>query len=157
MVFVTYDGPVEASIAKRLCYDLDLNVNGEVERLNKLPIKYMFKKEDQEAVNARILLDDRVRAMRLPPLKPRVERFRIDTRLLVYARRKDLPVRITTRGGEVLEGSIDWYSYFEIKLRFGKNAPAVVLFRHAVYDFEIPGKYPSPQRRAQQSSRYAPR
>ena len=142
MVFETYDGPIEALIARRLCYDFDLNVNGEIERLNKLPIKYMYKKADKTLVQRAVQYNERVRNQRLEPIKTRSERFRINTLHLAYARKKERLIRVTMRGGEALEGWIDWYSYFEVKMRLGKKTPSVVLFRHAAYAFEMEGGMP---------------
>ncbi len=161
MVFETYDGPVEAVIARRLCYDLDLETNGEIERLNKLPIKYMYKKADEAAVKRGARYNERVRAERLKPIKARAQRFRIDTRQLAFARKKERLIRVTMRGGEVFEGWIDWYSYFEIKMRLGKKSPSVVLFRHAAYAFEMEGGMPSrnnqPRHNRSAPSDYRPR
>lgn len=161
MVFETYDGPVEAVIARRLCYDLDLETNGEIERLNKLPIKYMYKKADETAVKRGARYNERVRAERLKPIKARAQRFRIDTRQLAFARKKERLIRVTMRGGEVFEGWIDWYSYFEIKMRLGKKSPSVVLFRHAAYAFEMEGGMPSrnnqPRHNRSAASDYRPR
>ena len=161
MVFETYDGPVEAVIARRLCYDLDLKTNGEIERLNKLPIKYMYKKADETSVKGGIRHNERVRAARLEPIKARAERFRIDTRQLAFARKKERLIRVTMRGGEVFDGWIDWYSYFEIKMRLGKKSPSVVLFRHAAYAFEMEGGAPPrnsrPRPNQSRPSDYRPR
>lgn len=161
MIFETYDGPVEAVIARRLCYDLDLKTNGEIERLNKLPIKYMYKKADETSVKRGIRYNERVRAARLEPIKARAERFRIDTRQLAFARKKERLIRVTMRGGEAFDGWIDWYSYFEIKMRLGKKTPSVVLFRHAAYAFEMEGGAPPrnsrPRPNQSRPSDYRPR
>ncbi len=112
MIFETYEGTIEAVVQKRLTYDLDLIVDGEKSRLNKLPIKYMFKEKDGDGVRGNLTYDDGLRAQSLDPIKPRKERMQIDTRQLAFARQHRLPIRITLRGGEVFTGLIDWYSHY---------------------------------------------
>ena len=145
MVFETYDRTIEAIVLKRLVYDLDLLVNGEKERLNKLPIKFMYKKKDEEAVRQGLQYNDEVRAKNLQPVKQRDKRFKIDTRELAFARQNRIPIRVTLRGGEVFTGTIDWYSHFEIKMSLGEDA-SVVVFRHAAYDFALVGAQMPPHR-----------
>ena len=142
-MFQTYDRAIEAVIVKRLTYDLDLLVDGEKERLNKLPIKYVYKKKDEPGVTANLTYDDAVLAKKLEPIKPRKERMQIDTRQLAFARQHHLPIRITLRGGEVFTGLIDWYSHYEIKMSVSEDV-SVVVFRHAALDFELVGK-PAPE------------
>ena len=139
MIFETYEGTVEAIVQKRLTYDLDLIVDNEKVRLNKLPIKYMYKKKDGDGVRGNLALDDKLRAKGLDPIKPRKERMQIDTRQLAFARQHRLPIRITLRGGEVFTGLIDWYSHYEIKMSVAEDI-SVVVFRHAALDFELVGK-----------------
>ena len=140
MVFQTYEGPIEGTITKRLCYDFDLLVDGEKERLNKLPIKYMYKAKDVDLVKTHMGTDAQVEGKTLPPIKARLERFQIDTRHLAYARQNDMSIRITLRGGEVFTGTVDWYSHFEVKLTLDPDDEgSVVVFRHAALVFEVVG------------------
>ena len=140
MVFVTYEGDVEGVIFKRLCYDFDILVDGEKERLNKLPIKYMYKTKDVDLVKNHMDADAAVVGKALPPIKARLERFQIDTRHLAYARQNDAHIRITLRGGEVFTGTVDWYSHFEVKLTLDPaDEGSVVVFRHAALHFEVVG------------------
>jgi sRNA-binding regulator protein Hfq len=140
MVFVTYEGDVEGVIFKRLCYDFDILVDGEKERLNKLPIKYMYKTKDVDLVKNHMDADAAVVGKALPPIKARLERFQIDTRHLAFARQNDKAIRITLRGGEVFTGTVDWYSHFEVKLTLDPDDEgSVVVFRHAALVFEVVG------------------
>jgi len=160
MIFQTYDRPIEGVVVKRLTYDLDLLVDGEKERLNKLPIKYMFKKRDGEEIKKGLEVDDALRDKKLEPIKPRKERMQIDTRQLGFARQHRLPIHVTLRGGEVFTGLIDWYSHYEIKMSLTEET-SVVVFRHAAHHFELVGK-PAPEsqggaRDRQRRDRGAPR
>lgn len=148
MVFVTYEGPVRGTIHKRLVYDLDINTGEEKVRINKLSIKYCYKAADEEAVLKYLAVDEALRAQNLQPVKPRKERFQIDTRHLAMARQKKLPLKIVLRGGEIFTGPIDWYSHYEIKLSLGNEEGAVVVFRHAAYDYEVIGAPRETQRRS---------
>ncbi|MEO2006457.1 MAG: hypothetical protein ABGY41_20440 [Candidatus Poribacteria bacterium] len=140
MVFATYDGTVKGVVTKRLCYDFDVLVDGEKERLNKLPIKYMYKEKDTDLVTGHVAMDDAILGRALPPIKARLERFQIDTRHLAYARQNDAHIRITLRGGEVFTGTVDWYSHFEVKLTLDPaDEGSVVVFRHAALHFEVVG------------------
>lgn len=136
MAFVTYDAAVEGVLYKRLVYDLDIMVGEEKVRINKLFIKYCYKQEHADIVSQFLQWDAAVRAQSLPALKPRKERFQIDSRHLALARKNKWPIRLTLRGGEVFQGPIDWYSAFEIKMNLGERG-SVVLFRHAAYDFQL--------------------
>jgi len=139
MVFVTYDGPVRGTLLKRLVYDLDVNTDDGKVRINKLQIKFCYKAADEEAVNKHLVIDEALRAQNLQPVKPRKERFQIDTRHLAIARQKKLPLKIVLRGGEIFTGNIDWYSHYEIKLSLGGEEGSVVVFRHAAFDYEVIG------------------
>ncbi|MBM3214087.1 hypothetical protein FJZ36_04150 [Candidatus Poribacteria bacterium] len=142
MVFVTYDGAVEGTLHKRLVYDLDVNTNGEKTRINKLQIKYCYKAPDVEVVQKHLTYDEGVRSQGLTAIKPRKERFQIDTRHLAVARQKKLPLKIVLRGGESFTGNIDWYSHFEIKMSLGTDEGSVVVFRHAAHSYEVIGAPP---------------
>jgi sRNA-binding regulator protein Hfq len=139
MVFVTYDGDVAGVVAKRLVYDLDVLAGEEKVRINKLQIKFCYKQQDAEIVAKHLQHSEAVRAQSLPPIKPRKERFEIDSRQLAHARQKRLPIRVVLRGGEMFTGMIDWYSYYEIKMSLGEDEASVVVFRHAAHAFEVIG------------------
>jgi sRNA-binding regulator protein Hfq len=142
MVFVTYDGPVRGTLHKRLVYDLDVNTGDEKVRINKLQIKFCYKTADEATVMKYLVVDEAVQAQKLPPVKPRKERFQMDTRHLAVARQKKLPLKIVLRGGETFTGNIDWYSHYEIKMSLGSEEGSVVVFRHAAFTYEVIGAPP---------------
>lgn len=156
MVFVTYDGSVRGTLHKRLVYDLDINSAGEKVRINKLQIKFCYKAADEETISKFLAVDEGVLAQNLPPVKPRKERFQMDTRHLAVARQKKLPLKIVLRGGESFTGNIDWYSHYEIKMSLGGEEGSVVVFRHAAFTYEVIGAPPlrdAPYRRPMERSR----
>jgi len=66
------------------------------------------------------------------------ERYKIRGQRLKRARAEQLGIRLVLRGGEIIEGSIDWFNPYEIKVEFSSGGN-VIVFRHAAYDFAILG------------------
>lgn len=139
MVFETYSETMECIIAKDLKFDLCLLCGEETKQIEKLNIKYCYKKEYEQAVKAAIQYDEGIKTQCLQVIEPMRERYKIRGQRLKRAKAEQLKIRLVLRGGETLEGTIDWFSPYEIKVEFplGGN---VIAFRHAVYDFAILGQ-----------------
>ena len=140
MTFELYDGKISAIIIRRFTYDLDLLINGrERKRINKLDVKYCYKRSHESKVLSEISSDEEVKAMNLQPTENKAERFQIDDQVLLQCYRERTPVTLTMIGGETFSGMIDWFSKFEIKIEF-PSRKSIVAFRHALHDLKADGQ-----------------
>ena len=137
MVFELYGERIEGIISRRLTYALAVvSVNGEVNHLEKLNIKYMYKQEEMAQVVQDIEVDTDLKAQNLISIVHKSERFQVDDRVLVRCWKKKNPVRLTLRGGEILTGVIRWFSQYDMKMLLAHGGN-VVVFRHGLHRFEI--------------------
>lgn len=137
MVFELYGEHVEGAISRRLTYTLDVAlVHGAVRRIEKLNIKYMYKRDESPQVVQDIEVDADLRAQNLVSVARGSERFHVDDRVLARCRREKIPVRLTLRGGEIIIGVIDWFSQYEMKILL-IHGGSVIVFRHGLHKFEI--------------------
>lgn len=136
MVFELYGGHIEGIINRRLTYTLVLLTDGEAHHLEKLNIKYMYKKDDTSHVVQDIEVDAELQAQDLVSIVHKSERFQVDNRVLARCRKEQIPVRLTLRGGEIITGIITWFSQYEVKM-FLAHGASVVVFRHGLHRFEI--------------------
>ena len=84
MVFELYGEHIEGIITRRLTYALAVvSVNEEVHHLEKLNIKYMYKREEMTQVVQDIEVDAGLKAQNLISLVHRSARFQVDDRVLV--------------------------------------------------------------------------
>ena len=137
MVFELYGEHIEGIIRRRLTYALAVvSVNGEVCHIEKLNIKYMYKRDEMPQVVQDIEVDTDLKARNLVSITSRSERFQVDDRVLARCRREKIPVCLTLRGGEVITGIIRWFSQYDMKmiLAHGGN---VIVFRHGLHNLEI--------------------
>ena len=137
MVFELYGEHIEGIITRRLTYALAVvSVNGEVQHLEKLNIKYMYKREEMAQVVPDIEVDAELKAQNLISIVHKSARFQVDDRVLVRCCKKKIPVRLTLRGGEIITGVIRWFSQYDMKMLLAHGGH-VVVFRHGLHRFEI--------------------
>ena len=137
MVFELYGESIEGIISRRLTYSLVVvSVNGEVHHLEKLNIKYMYKRNEMSQVVQDIEVDAGLKAQGLISIVHRSERFQVDDRVLVRCRKEKIPVRLTLRGGEIITGVIRWFSQYDMKMLLAHGGN-VIVFRHGLHRFEI--------------------
>ena len=136
MVFELYRGHIEGIINRRLTYTLVVLTDGEAHHLEKLNIKYMYKKDEMSHIVQDIKVDAELKAQSLVSIVHKSERFQVDNRVLARCRKQKIPVRLTLRGGEIMTGVIAWFSQYEIKM-FLAHGASVVVFRHGLHSFEI--------------------
>ena len=136
MIFELYNETIaEARIIRLMRYFLTLLVNGETRNINKLDIKYCFKQSDVCKIRPFIEYNERIRNKNLLPIVDKAERLSVDTGLIAKCYRENRPVTISLRGGEIISGTIDWYSKYRIKVRLPSHR-SVVTYLHAYYDFK---------------------
>ena len=138
MVFETYTQSIPCTVKKNMKYELDLISNDEVQRIDKHDIKYCYKQNYEQAVVENIQFDEKIKAQKLEAIIPRKDRYRIKNEFLLKAKKEKKEIRVVLRGGEIIVGTITWFSPYEIKVEFPSGK--LIVFRHAVYDFSIPGE-----------------
>ena len=136
MVFELYGGHIQGIISRRLTYSLVVLTDGEAHHLEKLNIKYMYKKDEMPDIVQDIEVDAELKARNLVSIAHKSERFQVDNFVLARCRKEKIPVRLTLRGGEIITGVIAWFSQYEIKM-FLAHGASVVVFRHGLHSFEI--------------------
>ena len=137
MVFELYGEQIEGIISRRLTYALVVvSVNEEVHHLEKLNIKYMYKRDEVSQVVRDIEVDTELKAQNLISIVHKSERFQVDDRVLARCRKEKIPVRLTLRGGEIITGVIMWFSQYDMKMLLAHGGN-VIVFRHGLHCFEI--------------------
>lgn len=137
MVFELYGEQIEGIISRRLTYALAVVlVNEEVHHLEKLNIKYMYKRDEVSQVVRDIEVDTELKAQNLISIVHKSERFQVDDRVLARCRKEKSPVRLTLRGGEIITGIIMWFSQYDMKMLLAHGGN-VIVFRHGLHCFEI--------------------
>ena len=137
MVFELYGEHIEGIITRRLTYALAvISVSEEIHHLEKLNIKYMYKRDEMPQVVQDIEVDAGLKAQNLISIVHKSERLQIDDRVLVRCCKKKIPVRLTLRGGEIITGVIRWFTQYDMKMLLAHGGN-VVVFRHGLHRFEI--------------------
>ena len=137
MVFELYGEHIEGIISRRLTYTLAVAlVDEEIHHLDKLNIKYMYKRDEMAQVVQDIEVDAGLKAQQLVSVVHKSERLQVDDRVLARCRKEKVPVRLTLRGGEIITGLIRWFSQYDMKLLLAHGGN-VIVFRHGLHRFEI--------------------
>jgi CspA family cold shock protein len=136
MIFEIYDHPhLQCLVKKKYKYDIDLVVDGEVKRFFMHDIKFCYKVRDEDKVKRAISYDEEVKSQNLKAIIPRKERYQIPDDELKRAYKEEKPIMLVMRGGEVIIGTIEWFSKYAIKVNLPIGG-SVLTFRHAVYKFQ---------------------
>ena len=108
--------------------------------VEKTDLQYTCKASSYTEVQKAVQVDEEVRSQRLEPVLLVQCRYQIpEEDLRVCQQQKGCLLVLTLRGGEVLEGQIEWWGSYDIKLKLATRR-SVVIFRHAVYRHEVRGK-----------------
>jgi hypothetical protein len=106
---------------------------GFTSEIDKNDLQYTCKTSSAAEVKEGILTDASIRMEKLQPIFLRKDRYQIPD--------SDLPegrlLQLTLRGGEIVEGRIEWSGKFDIKLELSHTGKSVVVFRHAVYRHKL--------------------
>ena len=102
----------------------------------KTALHYAFKAESRAGVEQAVYIDQEVHRQGLQPVIPIAERYHIPDEELFSCQRKGQQLRLTMRGGEVLEGRVEWFGAYDVKLELSTGR-SVVVFRHAVLRHEV--------------------
>lgn len=133
MVFRCYGGEdLEGIILKDGGDRFTMRVDEKRTAVWKTDLQYSFKTESRSGVEQAVSIDEDVQRQNLQPVIPIVERYHIPDEELFSCHRKGHQLRLTMRGGEVLEGRVEWFGAFDVKLELFTGR-SVVVFRHAVF------------------------
>ncbi len=135
MVFELYSESIHCTVKQLGAYKLALLCDKDILKIPKLNIKYCYKREYEQSVKTNIQYDEGIKSQSLEPIKSIKERYQIQDDLLQKARRGKSAIRLILRGGEIITGTIDWFSPYEIKVEFPEGN--VIAYRHAVYNFAV--------------------
>ena len=136
MVFARYGEIVEGIIIRPLTYAFDVLSEGRVQCIDKISIKYMYKRNQASLIIMHIDFDEAVKRRKLDAIVPRSQRFQVEDRILKRCRRENISVTSTLRGGEIITGFVDWFSQYEIKVNV-TNSSGVVIFRHGLHNYRV--------------------
>ena len=145
MVFCRYDGRHMAAIIVkdgRITFTLKTNKGRLV--VDKTDLQFSYRARSHGEVNQAICIDEQIRSMKNDPIKEIDQRYQIPDEGLQKCLEEGNKLRLKLRGGEVLEGKIEWFGAYDIKLDLATGR-SVVVFRHAVYSHEAiaqPGATP---------------
>ena len=132
--FITYEDPIELSyINKTEQYkltgvDKSGNRSGPIDMFNILFAYSVKSIPDVEPIQ----INTQVEQQKLKPIQKGDKLFKIQTSYFNSAKLEKLRVRILTRRGHVLEGTIEHFDRFEIHLKI--NGQTVIVYRRALYD-----------------------
>ena len=137
MVFCRHDGRHMAAIITkdgRITFTLKTNKGRLV--VDKTDLQFSYRARSHSEINKAIRLDERVRNMKNEPIKAIDRRYKIPDEALQQCLDSGNRLRLTMRGGEILEGRIEWFGGYDIKLDLATGR-SVVVFRHAVYSHAV--------------------
>lgn len=137
MVFCRYDGRYMAAVISkdgRITFTVKTKKGRLV--VDKTDLQFSYRARSHAEVNQAIRIDGRVQKMKNEPIKEIDQRYKIPDEVLQKCRESGNQLRLTMRGGEVLEGRIEWFDTYDIKLDL-ETGKSVVVFRHAVYSHEV--------------------
>lgn len=136
MVFERYRETLEGIIIRRLTYAFDVLSEGQERRIEKVSIKYMYKRNQASQIMTNIDFDEALKCRKLDAIVSRSNRYQVEDCVLARCCKEKISVTSTLQGGEIITGFIDWFSQYEIKVNV-TNRNGVVIFRHGLYDFRV--------------------
>jgi sRNA-binding regulator protein Hfq len=137
MVFCRYDGhQIAGIIAQDGGYTFTLTTKQGRVVVDKTDLQFAYRAQSYGAVTPAIRLDERVRQLKHQPLKAIAQRYQIPNEVLQQCQASGNWLRLTMRGGEVLEGRLEWFGGYDIKLELA-TGKSVVVFCHAVYSHAV--------------------
>lgn len=136
MVFARYRETLEGIIIRRLTYAFDILSDGQVRRIEKLSIKYMYKRNQAFQIMQHIDFDEALKCRKIDSVVPKSDRYQVEDSILTQCYKGKILVTARLHGGEIITGLVDWFSQYEIKINV-TNRSGVVIFRHGLYDFRV--------------------
>jgi sRNA-binding regulator protein Hfq len=118
----------------------ELNVEdargGEAETIHKLTVKFVYSQDDRRAVRRAIGQDKAYKGITAEPVFRIQDRYHCPDKTLFPLYESEARVSLTTTEGDRLQGTIEWFSRYEIGLRL-KGDVSVVVMRHALVDVSV--------------------
>ena len=137
MVFCRYDGrQIAGIITQEGGYTFTLTTKQGRLVVDKTDLQFAYRAQSYGAVTQVVRLDERVQRMKNQPIKEPSGRYPIPDEALQQCQASGNRLRLTMRGGEVLEGRLEWFGGYDVKLELA-TGKSVVVFRHAVYSHAV--------------------
>lgn len=124
----------EGTIDENLRFDIRFTPKEMSQKvIPKVTIKFLYPSSVSESVKALLKIDDKIRAVDIPPMISPASRYHIKNKTLYPAMKDRTVLFFTLLEGEILKGIITDFSRYEITLSVKGGIPVTIL-RHAVYD-----------------------
>jgi len=137
MIFRRYDGQDTLGILiKDGGYTFTVKTAQGRRVIRKIELQFSYRARSLGEVHQAIKIDEHIKSLANPPLVKPTGRYEIPDEALQRCREEGNKLRLKLRGGEVLEGRIEWFGCYDIKLDLATGR-SVVVFRHAVYSHEV--------------------
>ena len=137
MVFRRFDGQdILGILLKDGGYTFTVKTAQGRRVVRKIELQFAYRAGSLGAVHQAIGIDERVKSLANPPLVKPTGRYEVPDETLQRCQEEGSRLRLTMRGGEVLEGRIEWFGGYDIKLDLA-TGKSVVVFRHAVYSHAV--------------------
>jgi hypothetical protein len=132
------EGPIRSILPYHFWIDVAVPEGGEPkrEKIEKLNVVMCYKKENAAEVVAGLAKDETVAALDIQPVREKESRYEVPLAVVQKAAQDNLPLRAILNEGTVVEGTIDWYSSYFIKVKLSTGA-SVVVFNHGVHKLDI--------------------
>ena len=132
--FITYEKSIQLSQIETTAYGLTgIDESGNrLPPLKKLEILFAYSVKAASDLEP-IKIDAQVENLKLKPLHKVHKKLRRERSHLDSAIAEEMSVRILTIQGHVLEGTIEHFDEFEIRLRI--NGQRVIVYKHGIYEF----------------------
>jgi len=133
MVFRHYDGQdILGTITKDGGTQFTLKTVHGRQVIKKIELQFSYRARSLGAVHQAIEMDERIKSLALRPVVEITARHLILDATLTRCREEGNRLPLQMRGGEILEGRVEWFGAYDIKLELSTGR-SVVVFRHAVY------------------------
>lgn len=119
---------LEGIISDFTPYEFDFLADDKIFRIHRLEIKYFCKQSNFKLLQKMIPVDKSIRKKKLRPSHKPDGRYQFPPGVL----EKDKDVILALHEGEIVRGTIVWFTNYDIMLKVGKTE--VWVFRHAVTD-----------------------
>ena len=123
-----------ANVLENTTYEVKLKVEGQGEEVvPKIQVKFLYPAELSEAVKPLLKVDEKVKALKLEPIRPPQDRYHVKNKSL-FPLMKDREVLLfTLLEGELIRGIVLDFSRYDLTVGLKGGVPLTIL-RHSVYD-----------------------
>lgn len=107
---------------------------GEAEDIHKLQVKAAFDPESYKRVRKILKFDKELEKAPRPPITRPQDRYTCSDRRLFRFMDEKHEIQVTLLEGEILRGTVAWFSRYEFGLKLKSGDAEVAVFRHAIHE-----------------------